>query len=165
VLSHSSASTAVLFSESKRHEYADHLKHFDAEFTFEELRQRFPTLMATMPAPVETADAVAAAALPAAQDQGDAAHVPPRPRRGGDRPRDRPGDPDEHGRLVEPQQRPPVRPRQREAAARRRRQARRARGRATGGRSVDDRRQSGGNRCRCRAGLKMKSAALGSKRA
>lgn len=51
VLPHQSASAAVIFSEASRNRFKPHLRHFNAEFTFEELSKAFPRLMVTLPRP------------------------------------------------------------------------------------------------------------------
>lgn len=42
VLPHVAATCGLLFSESRRDEYAPHLEHFPAKFTFDCIRQQFP---------------------------------------------------------------------------------------------------------------------------
>jgi hypothetical protein len=42
VLPHEEATTALVFSELKREEFAPHLKHFDGKITFEDIKKEFP---------------------------------------------------------------------------------------------------------------------------
>lgn len=42
VLPHKAASTGLFFSEAKRSEYSEHLDHFKAQITFEEIEQNVP---------------------------------------------------------------------------------------------------------------------------
>jgi hypothetical protein len=49
VLPHHRASTALLFSEQKRAEYAPHLSHFNTLITFEDIATAFPHLAVWSP--------------------------------------------------------------------------------------------------------------------
>jgi hypothetical protein len=44
VLPHKFASTGIFFSEGKSGEYREHLTHFEAQITFEEIEEKFPHL-------------------------------------------------------------------------------------------------------------------------